>query len=149
MTETVYHRPGWFTTNVFNRLVGWANRIGLSPAGAQTLAVRGRKSGEMRTNPVNPFEIDGRTYLLAPRGATQWARNLRVAGEGELRAGRKVRRFRATEVADADKLPLLRLYVEKWAWEVKAFLEVEPDASDDELRAIAPQHPAFELSFED
>jgi hypothetical protein len=60
-----------------------------------------------------------------------------------------VRRFRATEVADADKLPLLRLYVDKWAWEVKSFLQVEPDASDDELRDIAPRHPAFELSFED
>jgi deazaflavin-dependent oxidoreductase (nitroreductase family) len=149
MAETVYHRPGWFTTNVFNRLVRGANRFGLSLAGAQTLAVRGRKSGEIRTNPVNPFEIDGRTYLLAPRGTTQWARNLRVAGEGELRAGRKTRRFRASEVADADKLPLLRLYVDKWAWEVKGFLEVEPDASDEELRGIAHLHPAFELSFED
>jgi deazaflavin-dependent oxidoreductase (nitroreductase family) len=148
MAETVYHRPGWFTTNVFNRLVRGANRLGLSLAGAQTLAVRGRKSGEIRTNPVNPFVIDGHTYLLAPRGTTQWARNLRVAGEGELRAGRKARRFRATEVDDADKLPLLRLYVDKWAWEVKSFLEVEPDASDDELREIAHLHPAFELRFE-
>jgi deazaflavin-dependent oxidoreductase (nitroreductase family) len=147
--ETVYHRPGWFTSNVFNRLVRGANRLGLSLAGAQTLAVRGRKSGEIRTNPVNPFEIEGRTYLLAPRGTTQWARNLRAAGEGELRAGREARRFKAREVADADKLPLLRLYVEKWAWEVKGFLEVEPDASDEELREIAHLHPAFELSFGD
>jgi deazaflavin-dependent oxidoreductase (nitroreductase family) len=117
-------------------------------AGAQTLAVRGRKSGEIRTTPVNPFELDGQTYLLAPRGTTQWARNLRVSGEGELR-GRGARRFRATEVADADKLPLLRHYLDRWAWEAKDFLEVEKDASDDELRRIAPRHPAFRLSFVD
>jgi deazaflavin-dependent oxidoreductase (nitroreductase family) len=123
-------------------------RLGVPMAGAQTLAVRGRKSGEMRTTPVNPFEVGGNTYLLAPRGSTHWARNLRAAGEGELR-GRRTRRFRATEVGDAEKLPLLRTYMDKWAWEVKSFLEVDPDADDDELREIAPNHPAFRISFED
>jgi deazaflavin-dependent oxidoreductase (nitroreductase family) len=149
MADAVYHRPGWFTKNVFNRLVAGLNRLGLGVAGSQTLAVRGRKSGEMRTNPVNPFEIDGRTYLLAPRGTTQWVRNLRAAdGEGELRVGRRVRRFHATEVPDSEKLPPLRLYMEKWAWEVKGFLGIEADAPDDELRRIAPDHPIFLLSFD-
>jgi len=102
----------------------------------------------MRWTPVNPFELGGQTFLLAPRGTTQWARNLRASGEGELR-GRKTRRFKATEVPDSEKLPLLRLYVDKWAWEVKGFLEVDPDASDDELREIAPRHPVFRLEFTD
>jgi deazaflavin-dependent oxidoreductase (nitroreductase family) len=149
MAEATYKRPGWFTTNVFNRMVKGANRLGLSLAGSQTLAVRGRKSGEIRTNPVNPFELGGRTYLLAPRGTTQWARNLRVAGEGELRKGRRPRRFRAHEVPDSDKVPLLRLYLDRWAWEAKDFLEVDSDASDDDLRRIAPDHPAFVLDFAD
>jgi deazaflavin-dependent oxidoreductase (nitroreductase family) len=149
ISETYYKRPGWFTAHVFNPLVAMLARIGLPLAGAQTLSVRGRKSGEMRTTPVNPFELDGQTYLLAPRGTTQWARNLRTAGEGELRSGRKVRRFRASEVEDSEKLPLLRLYVDKWAWEVKGFLEVDPDADDDELREIAPRHPAFRVTFLD
>jgi deazaflavin-dependent oxidoreductase (nitroreductase family) len=149
MSETIYHRPDWFTRNVFNPVVAGLHRLGLSLQGSQTLAVRGRKSGEMRTNPVNPFELDRKTYLLAPRGTTQWVRNLRVAGEGELRRGRKVRRFRAQEVADSEKLPLLRLYMEKWAWEVKGFLGIDADAPDEELRRIAPDHPAFVISFED
>jgi deazaflavin-dependent oxidoreductase (nitroreductase family) len=144
----MYKRPGWVTTNVFNRIVRWLNRVGINLAGAQTLAVRGRTSGEIRTTPVNPFELDGRTYLLAPRGTTQWARNLRAAGEGELRSGRRVRRFRAEEVADADELPLLRLYLDRWAWEAKDFLGVDTDASDEQLREIAPSHPAFRLTFE-
>jgi deazaflavin-dependent oxidoreductase (nitroreductase family) len=130
-------------------MVKGANRLGLGMAGSQTLAVRGRKSGEWRTNPVNPFELDGRTYLLSPRGTTQWVRNLRAAGEGELRKGGSVTRFTAEEVPDSHKLPLLRLYMDKWAWEVKSFLEIEPDAPDEELRRVAPNHPAFVLSFED
>jgi deazaflavin-dependent oxidoreductase (nitroreductase family) len=148
MAETFYKRPDWFTANVFNPLVKGLARIGLPMAGAQTLAVRGRRSGEMRTNPVNPFELDGQTYLLAPRGTTQWVRNLRASGEGELR-GRRTRRFRATELPDSEKLPLLRYYVDRWAWEVKSTMEIDPDASDDELREIAHRHPAFRLTFVD
>jgi deazaflavin-dependent oxidoreductase (nitroreductase family) len=149
VAETYYKRPDWFTVNVFNRLVSWATRLGIRPAGAQQLAVRGRKSGEWRTNPVNPFEIDGKTYLLSPRGTTLWVLNLRAAGEGELRAGRTVRRFHATELPDSEKLPLLRLYLDKWAWEVKSLMGIDADASDDELREIAPRHPAFEITFDD
>jgi deazaflavin-dependent oxidoreductase (nitroreductase family) len=149
MSEVVYHRPGWFTKSVFNPIVAGLHKLGLSLQGSETLAVRGRKSGEIRTNPVNPFEIDGRTYLLAPRGTTQWVRNLRVAGEGELRSGRKVRRFHATEVPDAEKLPVLRFYMDKWAWEVKGFLGIDADAPDEELQRIAPDHPAFVLTFDD
>jgi deazaflavin-dependent oxidoreductase (nitroreductase family) len=150
VADVVYKKPGWFTRNVFNRLVAGLHRLGLGVQGSQTLAVRGRKSGEIRTNPVNPFELDGRTYLLAPRGTTQWVRNLRAAGgEGELRRGRRVRHFHATEVPDSEKLPLLRLYMDKWAWEVKGFLGIDANAPDDELRRIAPDHPAFVLTFDD
>ena len=116
--------------------------------GSETLAVRGRKSGEMKTNPVNPFELDGRTYLLAPRGTTQWVRNLRVAGEGELRKGRRCVAS-SNRAPRLEKLPLLRHYMDKWAWEVKSFMGIDADASDDEIREVAPRHPAFELTFLD
>jgi deazaflavin-dependent oxidoreductase (nitroreductase family) len=148
MTEPVYIKPDWFTRNVFNRLVAGLHRLGIGVQGSQTLSVRGRKSGEMRSNPVNPFELDGRTYLLAPRGTTQWVRNLRAAGEGELHRGRKTRHFRANEVPDSEKLPLMRLYMEKWSWEVKGFLGIDAKASDEEIERILPDHPAFVLSFE-
>ena len=142
----IYKRPGWFVSHVFNPIVKGLTKLGVSMAGAQTLAVKGRKSGEIRTTPVNPFELDGATYLLAPRGTTQWARNLRAVGEGELRS-RKTRQFRATEVPDSEKVTLLRLYLDRWAWEAKDFLEVDADASDEQLREIAPNHPAFRITF--
>ena len=146
--EALYHKPDWFTRNIFNPVVAGLHRLGISVQGSQTLAVRGRKSGEMRTNPVNPFELDGKTYLLAPRGTTQWVRNMRAAGEGELRSGRKVRHFHANEVPDSEKLPLMRLYMDKWSWEVKGFLGIDSDAHDEEIERILPDHPAFVLTFD-
>ena len=148
MADASYKQPDWFTAHVVNPLLKGLHRLGISVQGSQTLAVRGRKSGEIRTNPVNPFELDGNTYLLAPRGNTQWVRNMRAAGQGELRRGRKVRHFHATEVRDSEKLPLMRLYMDKWSWEVKGFLGIDADASDEEIERILPDHPAFVLSFD-
>jgi deazaflavin-dependent oxidoreductase (nitroreductase family) len=148
VAELKYKRPGWLTRNVFNRMVRVLSRLGIGVAGAETLAVRGRKSGQIRTNPVNPFELDGRTFLLAPRGTTEWVRNMRAAGEGELRKGSGARRFQARELPDSEKLPLLRYYLDRWAWEAKDFLGVRKGASDEELREIAHENPAFELKFE-
>jgi deazaflavin-dependent oxidoreductase (nitroreductase family) len=147
--EPLYIKPDWFTRNILNPVVAGLHRLGIGVQGSQTLAIRGRKSGEIRTNPVNPFELDGRTYLLSPRGTTQWVRNLRAAGgEGELRSGRKVRRFHAEEVPDSEKLPLMRLYMDKWSWEVKGFLGIDAKASDEEIERILPDHPAFVLTFD-
>ncbi|MFD3510669.1 nitroreductase/quinone reductase family protein [Nocardia sp. NPDC058666] len=132
---------------VFNKIANLLPKLGISIMGSRLLAVRGRKSGEWRTTMVNVMTgADGQRYLVAPRGHTQWVRNLRVAGEGELRLGRKSETFSATEVPDADKVPLLRLYLEKFGWEVGKFFEgVTKDATDAELTAIAPGFPVFRL----
>ena len=55
---------------------------GISLMGSRVLVVRGRTSGEPRSNPVNLLELDGERYLVAPRGNTQWVRNARAAGTG-------------------------------------------------------------------
>ena len=141
-----YQRPGWFTQNVFNRLVARLTRLGVSIAGSRVLEVRGRKTGEPRRTPVNVLTLDGARYLVAPRGQTQWVRNLRVVGSGRLLVGRRAEVFSATEVPDDEKPAILRAYLERWKWEVGAFFAgVGPDASDDELRRIAPDHPIFRI----
>jgi len=141
-----YRVPGWFTRNVFNRLVVVSTRLGISVWGSRELRVRGRKSGEWRKTPVNLLEHEGTQYLVAPRGDTQWVRNLRVARTGELRVGRRVEMFHATEVADDDKVSILRAYLRRWKMEVGVFFDgVGPDASDDALRAIADRHPVFRV----
>ncbi|AFU06126.1 nitroreductase/quinone reductase family protein [Nocardia brasiliensis] len=133
---------------IMNRIANWLPRLGISVLGSRLLAVRGRKSGEWRTTMVNLLvREDGARFLVAPRGHTQWVRNLRVAGGGELRLGRRVEEFTAIELADADKVPLLRLYLQKWGWEVGKFFEgVTKDATDDELAAIAPGFPVFRIA---
>ncbi len=110
------------------------------------LEVKGRKSGEWRQTPVNLLVFQGERYLVAPRGHTQWVRNMRVASAGRLVVGRRTEEFKATEVPEAERPPLLRAYLEKWKWEVGAFFDgVGPDSSDAELLRIAPDHPAFKL----
>jgi deazaflavin-dependent oxidoreductase (nitroreductase family) len=144
---TDYQRPGWFTKHVFNPLVAGLTRLGVSLAGSRVLEVRGRRSGEWRTTPVNPLDHEGERYIVAPRGETHWVRNLRASREGRLRKGRRAEEFTATEVADEDKLPVLRAYLTKWAWEVGAFFQgVGADAPDDDLRRIAPLHPIFRIA---
>jgi len=146
MSSERYVQPGWFTRNVFNRLVAAGTRMGLSIWGSRVLEVRGRTSGQPRTTPVNLLSFEGSRYLVAPRGVTQWVRNLRVAGEGTLRLGRRSERFRATEIADSEKVPVLRAYLKRWKLEVGVFFDgVGADATDAELERIAANHPVFRL----
>jgi deazaflavin-dependent oxidoreductase (nitroreductase family) len=141
-----FHRPGWFTAHVFNRLVSGLTRAGVSMAGSRVLEVRGRTSGEWRRTPVNLLAHDGGRYLVAPRGHTQWVRNLRASGEGRLLLGRRAERFTAVELGDDEKPPLLREYLRRWGWEVGRFVEgLGPDSSDEELRRLAPDFPVFRI----
>jgi deazaflavin-dependent oxidoreductase (nitroreductase family) len=146
MTEPRYLEPGWFTRNVFNRAVRRLTRWGVSVAGSRELRVRGRKSGEWRSTPVNLVSIDGERYLVAPRGVTQWVRNIRVDPTAELRVGRRTESFRAAELADEEKVPVLREYLRRWSWEVGAFFEgIDKNSTDADLARIAPGFPVFRV----
>jgi deazaflavin-dependent oxidoreductase (nitroreductase family) len=150
MTADTPHRyaePGWFTRQFMNRAVGGLTGLGISIWGSRILAIRGRKSGEWRTTPVNLLSLDGKRYLVSPRGQTQWVRNLRAAHDGELRLGRRTERFTAAEIGDDDKPAILRAYLARWKMEVGVFFGgVGPDSPDAELRRIAPGHPIFEIT---
>jgi deazaflavin-dependent oxidoreductase (nitroreductase family) len=146
MTDPRYAAPGWFTRNVVNRIVSALTRAGVSVWGSRVLEVPGRTTGEPRRTPVNLLELDGSRYLVAPRGHTQWVRNMRVSGGGALLLGRRREPFRATEVDDDAKAPVLRAYLRRWKAEVGMFFDgVGPDSPDSELRRIAPDHPVFRL----
>jgi deazaflavin-dependent oxidoreductase (nitroreductase family) len=141
-----YKRPGWFTQHVFNPLVAGLTRLGVSLAGSNVLEVPGRRTGEPRRTPVNPLTIDGARYLVAPRGNTQWVRNLRASGHGRLLRGSRAEEFTATELPDGEKSPILRDYLRKWKWEVGAFFEgVDADSPEADLERIAPNHPIFRI----
>jgi deazaflavin-dependent oxidoreductase (nitroreductase family) len=131
----------------FNSMVARLTRLGISVMGSRVLYVRGRSSGQWRTTPVNPLTYEGNMYLVAPRGHTQWVKNMRVAGGGELHVGRRVEVFTAAEVADADKPEILRSYLRRWKMEVGVFFDgVGPDATDAQLLEIAPGYPVFRIT---
>src|SRR5687768_10839741 len=95
-----YQKPNWILRHVGNPFVTFLiERLGRGVRGGRLLVVAGRKTGAPRTAPVNPVEVGGRRYLVAPRGETEWVRNLRASGGGELRLGPAVERFRAEEIA--------------------------------------------------
>jgi len=145
-TPRRYLAPDWATRHLFNPVMLGMVKLGVPIRGARELHVRGRSTGEWRHVPVNPLTVDGHRYLVAPRGETQWVRNLRVAGGGRLRLGRRFEEFTATEIADADKEPILRAYLRAWAFEVGKFFEgVDAESSDDELAAIASGFPVFRI----
>jgi deazaflavin-dependent oxidoreductase (nitroreductase family) len=146
MSRDRYAKPGWLTRNVVNRIVSGLTRAGVSVWGSRVLEVPGRTTGEPRRTPVNLLELDGSRYLVAPRGHTQWVRNMRVSGGGALLLGRRREPFRATEVDDDAKPAVLRAYLKRWKAEVGVFFDgVGPDSPEADLRRIAPDHPVFRL----
>ncbi|MFJ7071528.1 nitroreductase/quinone reductase family protein [Streptomyces sp. NPDC098781] len=131
----------------FNSVVGWLARHGFSIAGTAEMSVRGRNSGRMQRIPVNPHIHEGTQYIVSARGHSQWVRNMRAAGGGELRVGRRVRAFSAVELPDEEKLPILRTYLEKWGWEVNQYFNgVTAKSSDEEIVAAAQDHPVFRIT---
>ena len=126
-----YLKPGFVLSRVVNPLL---TTFRLVP----TLAVRGRSTGEWRTVPVNVLDLDGSRYLVAPRGDTNWVRNLRAAGTGELRTKHGTEAFRATEVGDANKQPIIDAYLARWGSQVKSQFAQLPDAADHPVFRIEP-----------
>ena len=147
-TTTVHYRkPGWFTRNVLNRTVARLTRMGVSVWGSRVLEVPGRRSGTPHQVPVNLLTLADRQYLVSARGNGQWVRNVRANdGRLDLLLGRNRTQSMATEVADADKVDVLRAYLKRWKAEVGVFFDgVDASSTDEAILAIAPKHPVFLL----
>ncbi|MFJ2439494.1 nitroreductase family deazaflavin-dependent oxidoreductase [Streptomyces sp. NPDC087658] len=148
MSQPYYLKGSPFAVRL-NSAIGWLARHGVSMLGTAELSVRGRRSGTLQRVPVNPHTYEGKQYLVSARGHSQWVRNMRAAGGGELQVGRKVRAFTATELPDSEKLAVLRTYLECWGWEVDQYFQgVTAKSGDAEIIAAAPDHPVFLIRTE-
>ncbi|MDA2893535.1 nitroreductase/quinone reductase family protein [Mycolicibacterium sp. BiH015] len=144
MTER-YDRPGW-GARIFNGAIRRLAEAGISIQGSTAVQVRGRRSGRLRGVVVNVLTVDGRRYLVSPRGNTQWARNARAAGEVEVGPRRRARRHRVAEVPDDAKPDLFKPYLDRWYWQVKGHIGgLTPRSSREEMRRAAASIPVFEL----
>jgi len=129
-----------------NALIRWLAEAGISIAGTQALRVRGRKTGKRRGVVINLLTVDGREYVVSPRGNTQWARNARAAGMVEMGPRWRSSDVRIAEITDDAKPQLLKRYLDRWYWEVKGHVGgLTPVSTDDEMRSAAALIPVFAL----
>ncbi len=143
-----YKKPG-FGARLMNAVVVQPLVfLGISPQGAWTLTVNGRKSGKPMTAPVNPMDFEDARYLVAPRGDTHWARNLRSHGQGQLRLGRKKHQITAEEITDpATRAAVIHAYLDRWAGVTKAHFGITwPNPTEEELLRVAARTPVFRIT---
>jgi len=130
---------------IFNRVFGFLVGLGLGFSHNYLLEVRGRKSGKLYSTPINLLQLNGKKYLVAPRGRTQWVRNAEAAGEVTLKRGSSRQNFRLRATADAEKLEILKAYLDTFKREVQRYFSVATGSPMEDFAAVASNYPAFEL----
>ncbi len=144
MTSDREYREPSVVEKIFNRIFGFIAGLGLAPSFIYLLEVKGRKSGKVYSTAVNLLEINGKQFLVAPRGRTQWVRNAEASGEVTLKKGAR-RKFRLRPLADSEKPHVLKQYLTNYKGAVQRFFPIPPDATLEAFAEIAAGYPAFEL----
>lgn len=142
-TDRKYEAPS-SGEKLFNRLFGFLAGMGIAPSFIYLLEVKGRKSGKISSTAINLLEINGKQFLVAPRGRTQWVRNAEAAGEVTLKRGAR-RRFRLRPLNDSEKPQVLKTYLTNYKSAVGKFFPIAPGAPIEEFAKIAAGYPVFEL----
>jgi deazaflavin-dependent oxidoreductase (nitroreductase family) len=145
MSTLPIFRPPTSLERVFNRVYGFLVGLGVGFSHAYLLQVKGRKSGKIYSTPIDLLEMDGKRFLVAPRGRTQWVRNAEAAGEIMLKKGTARRRFRLRPIPDADKPPILKAYLDRFKKEVQRYFPVTAGSPVESFRELVESYPAFEL----
>lgn len=128
-----------------NRAFGMLVALGLGLRHNYLLQVPGRTTGRLHATPVNVLDFEGRRWLVAGRGRTQWVRNAEAAGEVVLRRGRRRERCRLRPVPDAEKPPVLAAYLARFAPTVQRYFPVRAGSEPAALAGVAARYPVFEL----
>lgn len=129
-------------------------RLGVPKGPMVLLTVRGRKSGQPRTTPVDLFEGKGRSFLVSThrQESSNWVRNLRAAGEGIVSRGHSRRPINVVELAPDEAGKVLkevlspRLAMPLRGFVLRRTFSVRPDAPLSDFVTAASSHPVFEIS---
>lgn len=130
---------------IFNRTFGFLIGIGIGFSYNYLLQVRGRKSGKLYSTPINLLEKNGKRYLVAPRGRTQWVRNAEAGGTVTLKKGSSSREFRLRPLTDAEKPEILKAYLDDFKSEVQRYFPVVAGSPVASFVSLTGSYPAFEL----
>src|SRR5207245_6441667 len=144
LPETSFHAPSGLE-RVFNRIYGSLVGLGLGFSYNYLLEVRGRKSGRTYSTPIDLLELNGKRFLVAGRGRTQWVRNAEAVGEVTLKKGRTRQRFRLRPVPDGEKPEILKAYLDRFKLTVQRYFPVPAGSAPQVFVDLAGQYPAFEL----
>ena len=131
---------------IFNRVYGFLVGLGIGLSHSYLLQVRGRKSGKIYSTPVDLLELNGKQFLVAPRGRTQWVRNAEAAGEVTLKRGTRRQLYRLRSLSDVEKPPVLKAYLDSFRKEVQRYFPVVAGSPVEAFQALVGSYPAFELS---
>jgi len=149
-TEVKKHQNACFnqpTTvdRTINKLFGILVGLGLGLPHNYLLEVRGRKSGRIHSTPVDVLDRDGKRYLVAPRGYTQWVRNAIANGTVSLKKGRRSEEFGTRLLADEEKPEILKSYLDRYKLTVQRYFPVPSGSPSEAFRPLGRDYPVFEL----
>jgi deazaflavin-dependent oxidoreductase (nitroreductase family) len=133
------------TERFFNRAFGFLVGMGLGFSYNYLLQVRGRKSGKIYSTPIDLLELDGKKFLVAPRGRTQWVRNAEAAGEVTLKKGSTRQKFGLRPLSDTEKPEILKAYLDRFKREVQRYFPVPAGSPPQAFVEVLGSYPAFEL----
>ena len=146
MTEKLpAFRPPTAGERFFNRIFGLLVGLGLGLPHNYLVQVRGRKSGKIYSTPIDLLELNGKRFLVAPRGRTQWVRNAETAGEVTLKKGSTRLHYRIQPIPDAGKPELLKAYLDRFKTTVQRYFPVPAGSPPQAFVEVAPNYPVFEL----
>ena len=134
-----------FAERQLNRLLGILASRGLGPKHTYQLEVEGRRSGKRYSTPVNLMRRNGRPYLVAPRGWTQWVKNAIASGRVRLVRGRSEQEFEVRLVPVGERPPILKDYLERYRGAVQRYFDVKAGAPVEAFVPLAEDYPVLEL----
>ncbi len=143
----VFREPG-SVEKIFNRMFGFLVGIGIGPSYNYVLEVRGRMSGKLYSTPVNLVERNGKRFLVAPRGRTQWVRNAEASGEVTLKKGSTRLKFRLRPLAGIEKQEILKTYLDRFKVAVQRYFSIPDGSPPEAFASVVDSYPAFELLAE-
>jgi deazaflavin-dependent oxidoreductase (nitroreductase family) len=143
--QPTFLRPT-FADRLVNRFFGFLVGLGVGLRHNYLLQVTGRRTGRLYSTPVNILDCDGRRFLVAPRGETQWVRNVRSSGQLWLKKGPTRQAYRVRELADAEKPKLLKTYLDRFSTTVQRYFPVAAGSPAESLSPLTRRYPVFELT---
>jgi deazaflavin-dependent oxidoreductase (nitroreductase family) len=130
---------------LFNKLFGFLVGLGLGLSHNFLLEVRGRKTGRLYSTPVDVLVLDGRRYLVAPRGETSWVRNALASGTVTLKKGRRREELRVRPLSADEKPAVLKAYLDRFKLAVQRYFPLPAGSSATAFEPLVDRYPAFEL----